>query len=98
MHVTGRLRSTALRQIQVRVPAAIRFALSGRMPEREPSTKVLFRVRNEDGSADVETLWATSLGADNYKLDNSPFYAYGVSWEDVVHAPFDPEEQFPAFQ
>jgi hypothetical protein len=33
---------------------------------------------NEDGSADVETLWATHLGADEYKLDNSPFYAYGA--------------------
>ena len=63
-----------------------------------PDAKVLFRVRNEDGSADVETLWATSMGADQYRLDNSPFYAYGVSWEDVVYAPFDPEEQFPTFQ
>ena len=60
--------------------------------------KVLFRVPNDDGSAEVETLWATHLGGDNYKLDNSPFYAYGVSWEDVVSAPFSEEEQFPTFQ
>jgi hypothetical protein len=58
----------------------------------QANAKVLFRVPNEDGSAEVETLWATHLGDDNYKLDNSPFYAYGVSWEDVVFAPFDPDE------
>jgi hypothetical protein len=71
------------------------------MPEIDslrPNAKVLFRVVNEDGSADVETLWATHVGADDYKLDNSPFYAYGVSWEDVVTAPFDPEEGFPTFK
>lgn len=40
----------------------------------EPNAKVLFRVIDEEGNADVETLWATHLGADDYKLDNSPFY------------------------
>jgi len=62
-----------------------------------PNAKVLFRVIDEEGGTDVETLWATHLGADDYKLDNSPFYAYGVSWEDVVSAPFNPEEGFPTF-
>lgn len=64
----------------------------------EPNAKVLFRVPKEDGGADVETLWAHSLGSDEYKLDNSPYYAYGVSWEDIVRAPFDEDEQFPTFQ
>lgn len=69
------------------------------MPDSfRPNAKVLFRVIDEKGGADVETLWATHLGADDYKLDNSPFYAYGVSWEDVVSAPFDPEEGFPTFE
>ncbi len=64
----------------------------------KPNAKVLFRVPNSDGSAEVETLWATNLGGDNYRLDNSPFWAYGVSWEDVVFAPFSSEEGFPTFQ
>lgn len=34
----------------------------------------------------VETLWAERVGPDQYKLDNSPFWAYGVSWRDVVEA------------
>jgi hypothetical protein len=64
----------------------------------EPNAKVLFRVPNEDGSAEVETLWAYDLGSDKYKLDNLPYYAYGVSCDDVVLAPFDEDEQFPTFQ
>lgn len=32
---------------------------------------------------DVETLWAKPVDVDQYQLDNSPFYAYGVSWQDV---------------
>lgn len=64
----------------------------------QPNAKVLFRVPNEDGTSEVETLWATHLGSDNYKLDNSPFYIYGISWEDIVYAPFCEEEQFPTFR
>jgi len=62
-----------------------------------PDSKILFRVPGDDGSAEVETLWATALGNDEYKLDNSPFYAYSVSWEDIVYAPFDATEDFPTF-
>jgi len=63
-----------------------------------PDSKVLFRVPEENGSAQVETLWATALGYDEYKLDNSPFYAYSVSWEDIVYAPFNESEGFPTFE
>jgi hypothetical protein len=35
---------------------------------------------------DRETLWATPVGRNLYRLDNSPFFAYGVSWDDVVEA------------
>lgn len=46
-------------------------------------TKVEFRC--DDGS--VETLWAESVGPDLYRVDNCPFFQYGVSWNDVVMAP-----------
>jgi hypothetical protein len=59
---------------------------------------LLFRVLNEDGTAEVETLWAYDLGDDQYKLDNCPFYAYAVSLHDIVYAPFDADEGFPTFQ
>jgi hypothetical protein len=67
-------------------------------PPSQPTAKVLFRVPNEDGSAEVETLWAFDLGNDQYKLDNSPFYAYSVSWQDIVYAPFSKDEKRPTFQ
>lgn len=46
-------------------------------------------------SASTETLWATPLGKDMYQLDNTPFYAEGFSFKDVVLAPFDDTEGFP---
>jgi hypothetical protein len=47
----------------------------------EEKVKILLRGSEND---EVETLWATPQGNHRYKLDNSPFYAYGVSWEDIV--------------
>jgi len=31
-------------------------------------------------------MWATRTGPDHYRLENSPFFAYGVSWQDIVEA------------
>lgn len=67
-------------------------------PDLEPSAQVLFRVEEEDGSANVETLWAFDLGEDRYRLDNSPFYAYSVSVGDIVYAPVDPDEGRPTYR
>jgi Domain of unknown function (DUF4265) len=51
------------------------------MTEANNMVKVLI----EEGS-DVETLWAVPVGEGLYRLDNSPFFAYCVSWEDIVRA------------
>jgi hypothetical protein len=67
-------------------------------PVDDPDAKVLFRVPYDDGTAEVETLWATRLGGDRYRLDNCPFYAYSVSWEDIVLAPWSEEENLPVFE
>lgn len=48
-----------------------------------PLTKVEFHCA--DGT--VETLWAESVGPDLYRIDNCPFFQYGLSWNDVVMAP-----------
>jgi hypothetical protein len=37
-------------------------------------------------AGDVETLWAVPVDVNLYRLDNSPFFAYGVSWQDVIEA------------
>ena len=68
------------------------------MNKHSEMSKVLFRVQEPSGSVVVETLWATPLGEDLHQLENSPFYAYSVSWKDIVYAPYDPVEQFPTFQ
>lgn len=67
------------------------------MASSDPDSKVLFRVPEDDGPAQVETLWATALGQDKYRIENSPFFAYSVSWLDVVYAPEDEVEGFPTF-
>ncbi len=32
----------------------------------------------------VESMWATKLDADLYRIENSPFFARGIAFEDVV--------------
>lgn len=49
--------------------------------QSENFVKIRFSDRN-----DVETLWAVALGNNLFRLDNSPFYTYGVSWQDIVEA------------
>jgi len=44
----------------------------------------LVKVELRDEEGEVETLWAFDLGNHRYKLDNTPWYAYGVSTGDVI--------------
>jgi hypothetical protein len=37
------------------------------------------------GSA-AETVWVEPVGDNHYRLENSPFYAFGISYQDVVSA------------
>jgi uncharacterized protein DUF4265 len=45
---------------------------------------VKLRLTAPDGT--VETPWAIDLGDQRFKVDNIPFYAYGVSTDDIVVA------------
>ena len=39
-----------------------------------------------------ESMWALPLGDDLYEIRNTPFYAYGINWGDIVRADSkDPE-------
>ena len=67
------------------------------MTSSDESMKIVIRVQDADGSVNVETPWATKVGDDLYRLENSPFYAYSVSWLDIVRAPYSEEEQRPTF-
>ena len=57
------------------------------MPESE-LTKIAFT----DAEGGVETLWAFDLGGGRYKLDSTPWYQYGVSYQDVVSATLQDEQ------
>lgn len=59
------------------------------MASDDPSAQIV--LRGPDG--EVETLWAFDLGGDHYRLDNTPWYAYGISWQDVVEARPDQDGQ-----
>lgn len=52
--------------------------------EPKQSGQVKVALRGPDG--DIETLWADDLGGGRYRLDNTPWYAYGISWRDIVEA------------
>lgn len=52
--------------------------------------KVLFYIEQEDGTFEVESVWAVAEGA-GYRLDNIPFFARGVAWGDVVAAEMEPD-------
>jgi hypothetical protein len=51
-------------------------------------TKIHFALSAEDMDMGVEAenLWAASLGDGRYRIDNIPFYVYGISLNDVVRA------------
>jgi len=65
------------------------------------TTEGLVRIRvpldppaGEAGPAD-DWLWAEPLGSDRFRVESCPFFAYGVSRDDVVHADVEPGEEAP---
>lgn len=64
---------------------------SGSESERQLA-KIAFR----DAEGHVETLWAFDLGNHLYKLDNTSWFQYGVSYKDIVEA-LPQADGFPFF-
>ncbi len=60
------------------------------MPDQLSHVKILFDLENEDGTTDIESVWAVRDGT-GYRLDNIPFYAREVAVDDVVDATLDPD-------
>ena len=65
------------------------------MTEDEKLTKIEIRTE-ADGEVRVETPWVSHVGPNRYRLDNLPFYAYRLSWDDIVEAEVQ-ESGFPLF-
>jgi len=53
------------------------------MANAEEMVKIRLRGPHKD---DTETLWAVPVDVNLYRLDNSPFFAYGLSWQDIIEA------------
>ncbi len=49
----------------------------------------LVKIAIADRDGDFETPWAMPVGRDRYRLENTPFFAYGLSWQDIVEARVD---------
>jgi hypothetical protein len=43
----------------------------------------------------AETLWATPRGDDLYTIENTPFFAYGINYKDVVRAKKIEQSPYP---
>lgn len=52
---------------------------------KESLVKVTFKLP-EGSPWDVESLWAEKVAEGRYRLDNSPFYVYGYSYNDIILA------------
>jgi len=52
--------------------------------DREGLVKVFFQL--EDAPTATESMWAEPMEDGRFRLRNSPFYAFGVSFLDVVYA------------
>ncbi len=60
---------------------------SSEEPDSAGLKKVAFHlVQDEEGypPVTVETVWAKRIGENLYELDNTPFFATGVAWKDIV--------------
>ncbi len=62
------------------------------MPTEQETTEGLVRIRvplepapGATGPAD-DWLWAEPLGSGRFRIESCPFFAYGISRDDVVHA------------
>ncbi len=59
--------------------------------------KVVFRLEESDWhSHATESMWASPAGSGRFRLENVPFYVFGVSYHDVVSAVI--EEGLHAYQ
>jgi hypothetical protein len=49
-----------------------------------PAEAGFVKVRMSSPDGDIETLWAVRVAEGRFRLDNSPWFAYGVSLGDIV--------------
>lgn len=64
------------------------------IPNVGEHVKVIFELEPSDWhNHATESVWAIPLGDSKYRIQNVPFYAYGVSYDDIVLAEPNEERQ-----
>jgi len=64
------------------------------MTSSDNLVKVLVEIPNHWAKSG-ESIWAKPLASDLYEIHNTPFYAYGLNYLDVVHAKSDDPKKKP---
>jgi hypothetical protein len=73
------------------------------MATEQQSSEALVRIRvpleqSPGGSPEDDWLWAEPLGSGRFRVESSPFFAYGISRDDVVHATPSAGEEEPRLE
>lgn len=68
------------------------------MSKQRSDAKVVLPIDNGDHDFSVEILWASSRGGNRYRLNNIPFFAYGLSFGDFVEAVPKKDDERPHFK
>ena len=68
--------------------------LNFQMTEEEGLEKIHIDLPNH-WAIGGESMWAKPLGNDLYRIENVPFYAYGLNFHDIVRATPDSDDQIP---
>ena len=58
----------------------------------------LVKIVFDDGTGNPERLWAEPLSGDTFRLWNTPFFHYGVSYLDTVRATSKRDDEQPTFE
>ncbi len=81
----------------LRGAATARRAVGSKPAPVDKSSDSMVKIVLTDDHGTVETPWATQVGKNLYRLENTPFFAYGVSYRDVVEAKPQKGEPRPVF-
>lgn len=54
--------------------------------EKDNLVKIFFKWTDPDRGLMSESVWAESLSSDKFRINNVPFFAYGISYNDIVSA------------
>ncbi len=85
-----------------RLPYAAEMADPASSASESPSggelVKVVVSLDHHWADVDAEVLWALPVGGDRFRLQNVPFYAYGLNFDDVVVAKPHPDAEFPVVE